>query len=154
VHTPDAIQCSVAAKDLADITEHFGDTKAAKLAYLYLGDAYYQAGSFEDALAAYTNAIPKVENPDLKFQCQLGAADSQLALGQVDEALNSYETLLSDTSSTGKSLAPEVLLRMAECYMVRNDIEGEKKVLAQLMKDHPDSPWLDVAQERYKNLFY
>ncbi len=54
VHTPDAIQCSVAAKDLAEITEHFGDTKAAKLAHLYLGDAYYQAGSFEDALAAYT----------------------------------------------------------------------------------------------------
>ncbi len=100
------------------------------------------------------NGASKVDNADLKFQCLLGAADSQLALGKNDEALNAYQALLSDTSSTGKSLAPEVLLRMAECYMVRNDIEGEKKVLAQLMKEHPDSPWLEVAQERYKNLFY
>jgi tetratricopeptide (TPR) repeat protein len=154
VHTPDPVQCSIAAKDLTDITEHFSDTKAAKLAYLYLGDAYYQAGSFDDALTAYTNGATKVDNADLKFQCLLGAADSQLALGKNDEALNAFQNLLNDSSSTGKALAPEVLLRMAECYLVRNDIEGEKKVLAQLMKDYPDSPWLEVAQERYKNLFY
>jgi len=119
-----------------------------------LGDAYYQAGSFDDALTAYTNGATKVDNADLKFQCLLGAADSQLALGKNDEALNAFQNLLNDSSSTGKALAPEVLLRMAECYLVRNDIEGEKKVLAQLMKDYPDSPWLEVAQERYKNLFY
>jgi tetratricopeptide (TPR) repeat protein len=154
VHTPDPAQCLAAAKDLTEITEHFGDTKAAKLAYLYLGDAYYQAGSFDDALTAYTNGATKADNADLKFQCLLGAADSQLALGKNDEALNAYQELLNDSSSLGKALAPEVLLRTAECYMVRNDIEGEKKVLAQLMKDYPDSPWLEVAQERYKNLFY
>jgi len=154
VRTPDPAQCLAAAKGLTDLTEHLGDTRAAKLAHLYLGDAYYQAGSFEDALTAYSNGATKVDNPDLKFQCQLGAADSQLALGKVDEALNAYQGLLSDTSGTGTALAPEVLLRMAECYMVHNDIDGEKKVLAQLMKDYPDSPWLEVAQERYKNLFY
>lgn len=153
-HTPNTEQMITAAEELKGLTESFGDTPSGKMAALFCGDAYYQAGKFEDAMNAFTMAEKKVGDLEMVFQCQLGKADSLTALGKYDEAIASYEELLNDKSATAKAMQPGILLRIADCHEMKNDKENGEKVLAKLLKEHSESPWLDMARQRYQELYY
>lgn len=129
--------------------ERFGSTGAGNLLQIRLARAYYDAGRFEDALAAY-NAFVK-ENGSHSFVplAQLGAAATQEAMADYATAQASYTQLLESGPTYLRAEAKLGLIRAL--YLAGEKVKANEQLDA-FLADNANEAWHGIAENLKETL--
>ena len=117
------------------IVDDYSNTKAANLAYFYLGTAYLNKGEFRKAIDNLTN----YRGSDYMIAAEaLGnTGDAYVELKEYDKA-ETYFKKAADKAKN-KFLTPLYLKKLGLVYEAQNDYKSADEVYKQIKSDYPDS---------------
>ena len=119
----------------AKIIDKYSNTKAANLAYYYLGMAYLNKGQFQKAIDNLTNY--RGDDGMLAPEALGGTADAYVELNDYDKA-ETYFKKAADKSSN-KFLTPIYLKKLGLVYEAKKEIRSADEVYKRIKSDYPES---------------
>ena len=131
---------------MEELIEKYGRRTSGKIARILLGDYSYRAGQFEDAQGYYEEAAGSFDQGSIyanRLLCSL--AYTYLAQGDTAKAREFFEKV---TNATGILMADEVLFNLG-IITASNGVSGpETKFWEQIVSDHPNSLYMEIAREK------
>jgi tetratricopeptide (TPR) repeat protein len=119
----------------AKIIDQYSNTKAANLAYYYLGIAYLNKGQFQKAIDNLTNY--RGDDQMLAAEALGGTADAYVELKDYDKA-ETYFKKAADRSNN-KFLTPIYLKKLGLVYEAKNDYQSADEAYKKIKTDYPES---------------
>jgi tetratricopeptide (TPR) repeat protein len=119
----------------AKIIDQYSNTKAANLAYYYLGMAYLNKGQFQKAIDNLTNY--RGDDSMLEPEALGGTADAYVELKDYDKA-ETYFKKAADKANN-KFLSPIYLKKLGLVYEAKNDNQSADEVYKKIKTDYPES---------------
>lgn len=116
------------------------------LAYLHLGQMYQQRGEHELTVRWLRDGLEKLGDEDRLNAMRLLAV-SQQALGQTDDAVESYRAVLAQASHDFAAH-----LTLARLLRQKGDLDATRRILAQAARLDDDHPGLALEQARLARL--
>jgi soluble lytic murein transglycosylase len=113
-----------------------------------LGDAYYNAGRYEDAAEQY-RALARQPGLDAQGRNVFAVAEAACELKLKRLSIAEAEALPDTKDESGARR----LYLLAELARDRNDTEGMKQIVARMESDFPRSPWLAEALFSSANMY-
>ena len=127
----------VGSSGFLDIIDNYGGTEAANLALYYAGISYLNLGQFDAALDYLKDYNP---NGDILPVMKYGAmGDAYSELGQMDNALDSYEKAVNQSDNS--VLASYYLKKTGMLYEKQGDLEAAREAYETVKSEYPDSPY-------------
>lgn len=127
---------------LQDLTQRFGNIRAGRIGYYYLGVVYYHTGRFPEALENFDAFLKKERNDYLLTPSALfGAASSAEGLKEYEKALGYYERLSKKKDSPFYFLG---VLAYGRVMGLTGSKEEAIKVLQKLIEEDPPQ---DIAND-------
>jgi tetratricopeptide (TPR) repeat protein len=125
------------------IISEYSNTKAANLAYFYLGTAYLNKGEFRKAIDNLTN----YHGDDIMIAPEaLGnTADAYVELKDYDKA-ETYFKKAADKANN-KFLSPMYLKKLGLVYEAANDYKSADEAYEKIKSDYPESPQAQSIDE-------
>jgi tetratricopeptide (TPR) repeat protein len=125
------------------IISEYSNTKAANLAYFYLGTAYLNKGEFRKAIDNLTN----YHGDDIMIAPEaLGnTADAYVELKDYDKA-ETYFKKAADKANN-KFLSPMYLKKLGLVYEAANDYKSADEAYKKIKSDYPESPQAQSIDE-------
>jgi soluble lytic murein transglycosylase len=132
----------------AKLTEMGAETSLTTAELRSLGDAYYNAGHYAEASAQY-HALARQSSLDAESRAgfAVAAAACDLKLKRLTKA---QAEALPDTKDENGARRLYLLMELARS---RNDLEEQKRIVAELESRFPKSPWLAEALYSSGNLY-
>ena len=119
----------------AKIIDQYSNTKAANLAYYYLGIAYLNKGQFQKAIDNLTNY--RGDDQMLAAEALGGTADAYVELKDYDKAETFFKTAAD--RSNNKFLTPIYLKKLGLVYEAKNDYQSADEAYKKIKTDYPES---------------
>jgi len=117
------------------IISEYSNTKAANLAYFYLGIALLNKGEYHKAIDNLTNY--RGDDNMVAAEALGGAADAYVELKDYGKAETYYKKAID--KSANKFLTPVYLKKLGLVYEARNDNSSAVETYKQIKTDYPDS---------------
>ncbi|MDB4920961.1 tetratricopeptide repeat protein [Mucilaginibacter sp.] len=117
------------------IIDDYSNTKAANLAYFYLGTAYLNKGEFQKAIDNLTNY--RGGDSMLAAEAFGSTADAYVELKDYDKA-STYFKKAADKANN-KFLSPLYLKKLGLVYETQNDNKSAVEVYKKIKSDYPES---------------
>ncbi|PTQ92680.1 cytochrome c-type biogenesis protein CcmH/NrfG [Mucilaginibacter yixingensis] len=117
------------------IVADYGNTKAANLAYFYLGTAYLNKGEFQKAVDAFTNYHG--EDSMVAAEALGGTGDAYVELKDYDKAASYFQKAAD--KGANKFLTPFYLKKLGLVYEAKNDYKTAADTYKQIKSDYPES---------------
>jgi tetratricopeptide (TPR) repeat protein len=117
------------------IISEYSNTKAANLAYFYLGIAYLNKGEYNKAIDNLTNY--RGDDSMLASEALGGAADAYVELKDYDKA-ETYFNKAADKAKN-KFLSPMYLKKLGLVYEATKDYKSADETYKKIKSDYPDS---------------
>ncbi|MDB4902926.1 MAG: hypothetical protein JWQ63_2207 [Mucilaginibacter sp.] len=114
----------------------YSNTKAANLAYFYLGTAYLNKGEFRKAIDNLTNY--RGDDSMVAAEAYGNTADAYVELKDYDKA-GTYFKKAADKAKN-KFLTPLYLKKLGLVYEAQNDYKGADEAYKKIKSEYPDSP--------------
>ena len=125
------------------IIDDYSNTKAANLAYFYLGTAYLNKGEFQKAI---DNLTDYHGDDNMVASIALGSTgDAYVELKDLDKA-ESYFKKAADRSQN-KLLTPLYLKKLGLVYEAKNDFKSADEAYKKIKSDYPESPQFQNIEE-------
>lgn len=118
------------------IISDYSNTKAANLAYFYLGTAYLNKGEFRKAIDNLTNY--RGDDNMIAAEAYGNTADAYVELKDYDKA-GTYFKKAADKSKN-KFLTPLYLKKLGLVYEAQNDYKSADEAYKKIKSEYPDSP--------------
>jgi tetratricopeptide (TPR) repeat protein len=118
------------------IISDYSNTKAANLAYFYLGTAYLNKGEFRKAIDNLTNY--RGDDSMVAAEAYGNTADAYVELKDYDKA-GTYFKKAADKAKN-KFLTPLYLKKLGLVYEAQNDYNGADEAYKKIKSEYPDSP--------------
>ncbi len=118
------------------ITTEYSNTKAANLAYFYLGTAYLNKGEYSKAIENLTNYHG--DDTMIAAQALGNTADAYVELKNYDKAATYFNKAISKAKN--KFLSPLYLKKLGLVYEAQNDNKSADDTYKKIRSDYPDSP--------------
>jgi tetratricopeptide (TPR) repeat protein len=118
------------------IISEYSNTKAANLAYYYLGIAYLNKGEFRKAIDNLTNY--RGSDNMVAAEALGSTADAYVELKDYDKA-QTYFKKAADKAGN-KFLTPLYLQKLGLVYETQNDNKSADEVYKRIKTEYPDSP--------------
>ncbi|MGN6179208.1 MAG: tetratricopeptide repeat protein [Mucilaginibacter sp.] len=118
------------------IIEDYGSTKAANLAYFYLGIAYLNKGEYEKAIDNLTSYHG--DDHMVAAEALGGAGDAYVELKNYDKA-ETYFKKAADKANN-KFLSPFYLKKLGLVYEAENDYKSADETYKKIKTDYVSSP--------------
>ncbi len=122
---------------LKKIVDDFGSTQNGENAKIYLANAYYNLGKFDEALAAYEDYSG--DTPLLQAAAYAGIAACYEAKNNLEEAAGYYVKASKVSEET--VLNPQYLLFAGIDYIKLGKTEEAKEILRSIKRDYSKSPF-------------
>jgi len=119
----------------AKIIDEYSNTKAANLAYFYLGTAYLNKGEFQKAIDNLTNY--RGNDGMVAAEALGGTADAYVELKDYDKA-ETYFKKAADKANN-KFLTPVYLKKLGLVYEALNDNQDADDTYKKIKSDYPES---------------
>jgi tetratricopeptide (TPR) repeat protein len=118
------------------IISDYSNTKAANLAYFYLGVAYLNKGEFREAIDNLTSY--RGDDNMVAAEAFGSAGDAYVELKDYDKA----ETYLKKAAdkANNKFLSPVYLKKLGLVYEAKNDNKSASETYKRIKNDYPESP--------------
>lgn len=119
-------------------------------ASLGLANTYYQTKNYDQAIKSYRAVIDA--SPDSKVQEKIleksyfGLAWAYLKSGDIDSAVESFETIKNNTAS--KTVKISALTQIGDAYQDVGQFQKAINFYDKILKEFPDSPYTDYVQYR------
>jgi len=117
------------------IVADYSNTKAANLAYYYLGIAYLNKGQFQEAIDNLTSYHG--DDSMVAAEALGGTADAYVELKNFDKA-ETYFKKAADKASN-KFLSPVYLKKLGLVYEAQNDNKSADDAYKRIKQEYPDS---------------
>jgi tetratricopeptide (TPR) repeat protein len=117
------------------IISEYSNTKAANLAYFYLGTAYLNKGEYRKAIDNLTNY--RGDDSMVAAEALGSAADAYVELKDYDKAAT-YFNKASDKAKN-KFLSPVYLKKLGLVYEAQNDFKSANETYKKIKSDYPES---------------
>ena len=125
------------------IISDYSNTKAANLAYFYLGTAYLNKGEFRKAIDNLTNY--RGDDNMIAAEAYGNTADAYVELKDYDKA-GTYFKKAADKSKN-KFLTPLYLKKLGLVNEAQNDYKGADEAYKKIKSEYPDSPQAQSIDE-------
>ena len=126
------------------IIQLYPKSRVTSLAYLYLGDIYFQTGEFSNALDSYNN-VPESKNGDhFKTFSMYGIGKAYESMERFEEALQKYE----EVSRRGGGIGPLVLKDIGRVLETLKRSEEAKKRYEEFLDKNPGSVFVNEVRNR------
>lgn len=119
----------------AKIIADYSNTKAANLAYYYIGIAYLNKGQFQKAVDNLTNY--RGDDSMIAAEAFGGTADAYVELKDYDKAVTYFKKAADKASN--KFLTPVYLKKLGLVYEAKNDYQDADDVYKRIKSDYFDS---------------
>ena len=117
------------------IIDDYSNTKAANLAYFYLGTAYLNKGEFQKAIDNLTNY--RGSDNMIAPEALGNTGDAYVELKDYDKAATYFKKAADKAKN--KFLTPLYLKKLGLVYEAQNDYKSADEVYKQIKTDYPDS---------------
>jgi tetratricopeptide (TPR) repeat protein len=117
------------------IIDDYSNTKAANLAYFYMGTAYLNKGEFQKAIDNLTNY--RGEDSMVAAEAYGSTADAYVELKDFDKA-STYFKKAADKANN-KFLTPLYLKKLGLVYETQNDNKSADEAYKKIKSDYPTS---------------
>lgn len=117
------------------IIADYSNTKAANLAYFYLGTAYLNKGEYQKAIEDFTS----YHGDDLMVAAEAlgGIGDANVELKDYDKAASYFQKAADKAKN--KFLTPFYLKKLGLVYEAKNDNKSAADTYKQIKTDYPES---------------
>ncbi len=132
------------------LIQKFPDSERIIEAYLGLANTYYQNKEYPKAIKTYQLIIDQSSGdpsrrPILE-KTYFGLAWAQLKAGDIDSAVESFQTIKKETES--KTVRISALTQIGDAYQDAEQFEKAIEVYDDILKNYPDSLYTDYVQYR------
>lgn len=142
-------ECSYQLKDYERSAKEFNQfvTRHAKdpfneWAWAYLGDSQRQLKKYDDAIRSLTKSLELFPKGRMADDARFGLAESSVALGQVDRALELFRQI---AATEGSVRAASSQLQVANVLFGRGNYAEASVEYLKIPKKFPESPYVAVA---------
>ena len=118
------------------IISDYSNTKAANLAYFYLGTAYLNKGEYRKAIDNLTNY--RGGDSMIAAEALGGTADAYVELKDYDKAVTYYKKAADKAGN--KFLTPMYLKKLGLVYEAQSDNKSADETYKKIKSDYSDSP--------------
>ena len=132
------------------LIQKFPDSERIIEAYLGLSNTYYQNQEYTKAIKTYRLIIDQSSSDPsyrkILEKTYFGLAWAYLKSGNIDSAVESFQTIKSKTES--KTVKISALTQIGDAYQDAGQFEKAIEVYDDILKNYPDSPYTDYVQYR------
>jgi len=120
---------------LKTIVEEYGSSQAGEVAKIYLGNANYYLGNYDEALEYYSDYSG--DQKEFKAAALAGQAACYVSKEEYGNAASTYEKAAGVSEFNANN--PSYLLQAGNMYLKINDLQSAKKLFAKIKQDYKTS---------------
>ncbi len=134
----------------AQLIEQFPNSPRLVEAYLGQANNSYLLQDYPSALTQYQQILDQFSSSptrkELTEKAHFGLAWTYLKSGQLEQAIAHFQQIMDQSES--KTVKVSALVQIADAYHDINNLEKAVEIYDHILKDYPDSPYVDYAQFR------
>ncbi len=128
-----------------EILQNYKGTSAIPYAYLSIGNTYYNAGKYKEALEYYNTFIEKFKNHQFLPDALNGRALINYQAGNIKEAISDWERALE--LSKDSPFYYEIKFHLGLAYEKNKEKEKANKIFQEIINENKNSYWALTAKE-------
>jgi tetratricopeptide (TPR) repeat protein len=132
------------------IIKKYGGNAASKLARVMYANISYDAQQYEKAIALYKQSLNDFKDDKLVYNMVLSNLGH--AYQRVDDEQNAAAYFEKAASATDSPIREEALFNLGLMYEKLGESAKSQKMLQEILKNHPDSIYFDLAEEELSAL--
>jgi tetratricopeptide (TPR) repeat protein len=147
----EAAKLGAALPKLKAAADAYPDSPAGITARYHMAGALAALGRRDEAIVAFDD-VAKRAGADTLYgrMARLGKADAQAKAGQIDAAIVTWKTMV--TQDAADLPVDAILIELARAYVTKGSAAEAKQAFTQIVDQHPDSPYAQEARTGLENL--
>jgi tetratricopeptide (TPR) repeat protein len=147
----EAAKLNAALPKLKAAADAYPDQPAGITARYHMAGALAALGRQADAITAFDDVTNRAGANSLYGRmARLGKADAQAKTGQLDAAIATWKTMV--TQDSAELPVDAILIELARAYVTKGDAAEAKQAFTQIVDQHPDSPYVQEARTGLESL--
>lgn len=147
----EAAKLNAALPKLKAAADAYPDAPAGITARYHMAGALAALGRHDEAIAAFDDVTKRAGATSLYGRmARLGKADAQARAGQLDAAITSWKTMV--TQDAADLPVDAILIELGRAYVTKGNTAEAKQAFTQIVDQHPDSPYAQEARTTLETL--
>ena len=147
----EAAKLNAALPKLKAAADAYPDAPAGITARYHMAGALAALGKQDEAIAAFDDVTKRAgANTLYGRMARLGKADAQARAGQLDAAIATWKTMV--TQDTADLPVDAILIELGRAYVTKGSTAEARQTFTQIVDQHPDSPYAQEARASLDSL--
>jgi tetratricopeptide (TPR) repeat protein len=147
----EAAKLNAALPKLKAAADAYPDAPAGITARYHMAGALAALGRHDEAIAAFDGVTTRAGANSLYGRmARLGKADAQARAGQLDAAITTWKTMV--TQDSADLPVDAILIELGRAYVTKGNTTEAKQAFMQIVDQHPDSPYAQEARTSLEGL--
>jgi TolA-binding protein len=147
----EAAKLNAALPKLKAAADAYPDAPAGITARYHMAGALAALGKQDEAIAAFDDVTKRSgANTLYGRMARLGKADAQARAGQLDAAIATWKTMV--TQDAADLPVDAILIELGRAYVTKGSTAEAKQTFTQIIDQHPDSPYAQEARTTLESL--
>jgi TolA-binding protein len=147
----EAAKLNAALPKLKAAADAYPDAPAGITARYHMAGALAALGKQDEAIAAFDDVTKRSgANTLYGRMARLGKADAQARAGQLDAAIATWKTMV--TQDAADLPVDAILIELGRAYVTKGSTAEAKQTFTQIVDQHPDSPYAQEARTTLESL--
>ena len=141
----EAAKLNAALPKLKAAADAYPDQPSGITARYHMAGALAALGRHAEAITAFDAVATRAGANSLYGRmARLGKADAQAKSGQLDAAIATWKTMVTQDAS--ELPVDAILIELARAYVTKGNTAEAKQTFTQIVDQHPDSPYVQEAR--------
>jgi len=147
----ESAKLNAALPKLKAAADAYPDASAGITARYHMAGALAALGRHDEAIAAF-DEVSKRAGADSLYgrMARLGKADTQARAGQLDAAITTWKTMV--TQDSAELPVDAILIELGRAYVTKGNTTEARQTFTQIVDQHPDSPYAQEARTTLETL--
>ena len=147
----EAAKLNAALPKLKAAADAYPDAPAGITARYHMAGALAALGRHAEAIDAFGDVTKRAGGNSLYGRmARLGMADAQARAGQLDAAIATWKTMV--TQDSAELPVDAILIELGRAYVTKGSTAEAKQTFTQIVDQHPDSPYAQEARTTLETL--
>ena len=147
----ESAKLNAALPKLKAAADAYPDASAGITARYHMAGALAALGRHDEAIAAFDEVSKRAGANSLYGRmARLGKADTQARAGQLDAAITTWKTMV--TQDSAELPVDAILIELGRAYVTKGNTTEARQTFTQIVDQHPDSPYAQEARTTLETL--
>ncbi|MBU1077143.1 MAG: tetratricopeptide repeat protein [Spirochaetes bacterium] len=129
-----------------DVVNRFGGTPLKYDSLMYMGNAYFEIGDYNNAIKKYQELIDKKSGYYFADFVLINIAKCYEQMNNIQGALTAYQSVIDDYSKA--TAVAEAKFSIAKLKELTNQADEAFQMYQNVIRDHPQSVWAQESRRR------